>query len=145
MTNEITQFKYEQLDESTADFLRQKESSMRPTRKSLQSIKTEKMKKDPYCWVCRIGVSEILELHHILPVKNGGEDSESNTILLCPNCHAFTHFLTTDRAQTILPKGIDIEDALDRYSKERTTKNNFIKLMNKTIEKLEAKTNKINK
>src|SRR5690625_606423 len=29
MTNEITQFKYEQLDESTADFLRQKESNMR--------------------------------------------------------------------------------------------------------------------
>lgn len=29
MTNEIKQFKYEQLDESTADFLRQKESNMR--------------------------------------------------------------------------------------------------------------------
>src|SRR5699024_7198562 len=29
MVNEITQFKYEQLDESTADFLRQKESNMR--------------------------------------------------------------------------------------------------------------------
>src|SRR5690625_2016138 len=29
MTKEITQFKYEQLDESTADFLRQKESNMR--------------------------------------------------------------------------------------------------------------------
>src|SRR5699024_3000608 len=29
MTNEITQFKYEQLDETTADFLRQKEMNMR--------------------------------------------------------------------------------------------------------------------
>lgn len=29
MTNEITQFNYDQLDESTADFLRQKESNMR--------------------------------------------------------------------------------------------------------------------
>ena len=29
MTKELTQFKYEQLDESTADFLRQKESNMR--------------------------------------------------------------------------------------------------------------------
>src|SRR5690625_2797434 len=29
MTNELTKFKYEQLDESTADFLRQKESNMR--------------------------------------------------------------------------------------------------------------------
>src|SRR5690625_4137016 len=29
MTSELTKFKYEQLDESTADFLRQKESNMR--------------------------------------------------------------------------------------------------------------------
>lgn len=38
------------------------------------------------CGVC--GFSEIVEVHHILPRKMGGEDNPENLMLLCPNHHA---------------------------------------------------------
>lgn len=33
-----------------------------------------------------------LEVHHIIPLSQGGEDSLDNTIALCPNCHRKRHF-----------------------------------------------------
>ncbi len=36
-----------------------------------------------------------LEIHHILWLSKGGEDSIENTIALCPNCHRKMHILNT--------------------------------------------------
>lgn len=33
-----------------------------------------------------------LEIHHIVPLSKGGEDSIDNTIALCPNCHRKRHY-----------------------------------------------------
>ena len=33
-----------------------------------------------------------LEVHHIIPLSEGGEDTLENTIALCPNCHRKRHF-----------------------------------------------------
>lgn len=33
-----------------------------------------------------------LEVHHRLRLADGGEDSVSNAIALCPNCHRFAHY-----------------------------------------------------
>ena len=33
-----------------------------------------------------------LEVHHIIPLSQNGEDSVDNTIALCPNCHRKRHF-----------------------------------------------------
>jgi 5-methylcytosine-specific restriction protein A len=33
-----------------------------------------------------------LEVHHIQPLANGGEDTIQNTMALCPNCHRKRHF-----------------------------------------------------
>src|SRR5574343_55310 len=33
-----------------------------------------------------------LEVHHIIQLSQGGEDSVSNAIALCPNCHSKAHF-----------------------------------------------------
>ncbi|MFM1663198.1 HNH endonuclease [Aeromonas salmonicida] len=33
-----------------------------------------------------------LEVHHIEPLANGGEDTIQNTVALCPNCHRKFHF-----------------------------------------------------
>lgn len=33
-----------------------------------------------------------LEVHHKIPLSEGGEDTLSNTIVLCPNCHRKAHF-----------------------------------------------------
>jgi hypothetical protein len=33
----------------------------------------------------------ILEIHHVQPLAEGGEDSADNVVLLCPNCHRVAH------------------------------------------------------
>jgi len=33
-----------------------------------------------------------LEIHHIKPLSEGGEDTLSNSVALCPNCHREAHF-----------------------------------------------------
>ena len=35
----------------------------------------------------------IIYCHHIVPLALGGKDEESNTMLLCMNCHTQTHSL----------------------------------------------------
>ena len=33
-----------------------------------------------------------LEVHHIIPLSENGEDSKYNTVSLCPNCHRMMHY-----------------------------------------------------
>jgi len=33
-----------------------------------------------------------IEIHHIIPLSEGGEDSINNTAALCPNCHRALHY-----------------------------------------------------
>lgn len=40
-----------------------------------------------------------LEVHHIIWLSRGGEDSTANTVALCPNCHTRMHIL--DKAEDV--------------------------------------------
>ncbi|OYT90730.1 MAG: hypothetical protein CFE43_16815 [Burkholderiales bacterium PBB3] len=33
-----------------------------------------------------------LEVHHLVPLAAGGEDTLGNTIAICPNCHRKAHY-----------------------------------------------------
>jgi 5-methylcytosine-specific restriction protein A len=33
-----------------------------------------------------------LEVHHIIPLSEGGTDDLKNTAALCPNCHRAVHY-----------------------------------------------------
>ncbi|WP_415859815.1 HNH endonuclease [Bacillus cereus] len=33
-----------------------------------------------------------LEVHHVVPLAQGGEDSVENAVGMCPNCHRKAHF-----------------------------------------------------
>ena len=33
-----------------------------------------------------------IEIHHVVPLSEGGEDSINNTVALCPNCHRALHY-----------------------------------------------------
>ncbi|MEN6336977.1 MAG: HNH endonuclease signature motif containing protein [Phycisphaerales bacterium] len=33
-----------------------------------------------------------LEIHHILPLADGGDDTIENATALCPNCHRRAHY-----------------------------------------------------
>jgi 5-methylcytosine-specific restriction endonuclease McrA len=35
---------------------------------------------------------QYIEVHHIIPLSEGGEDSIFNTVALCPNCHRAIHY-----------------------------------------------------
>ena len=36
--------------------------------------------------------SPFLEVHHIIPLSEGGDDTTDNAIALCPNCHRHAHY-----------------------------------------------------
>lgn len=43
------------------------------------------------CEICGDSTKEILQVHHIVPVKQGGTNNADNLIVLCPNCHYKAH------------------------------------------------------
>ena len=43
------------------------------------------------CWVCGFDFSEILQIHHIIPIKDGGNNDSGNVVIVCPNCHKALH------------------------------------------------------
>lgn len=50
-----------------------------------------------------------LEIHHVLPLADGGSDTITNTAALCPNCHKEIHFgaqsdILTDKLYDQLPR-----------------------------------------
>lgn len=76
-----------------------------------QKIKRERMNQVCGCELC--GRKYMLELHHIIPVSLGGEDTEENLILLCPACHSR---LTPRSALTKLGlRKFDIHDYIFNY------------------------------
>jgi HNH endonuclease len=54
------------------------------------------------CRVC--GYSDVVEVHHIVRVTDGGTNTLDNVITLCPNHHASHHFgsLTTETLRALL-------------------------------------------
>lgn len=54
-----------------------------------QSVSDEVMVKcSRHCCLCGEYKGLFLQLHHIVPVAKGGDNSADNCIPLCPNCHA---------------------------------------------------------
>lgn len=53
------------------------------------------------CDVCELEIEDILEIHHILPMSNGGDNSLDNLSCLCPNCHAILHKILSDCSKDI--------------------------------------------
>lgn len=47
--------------------------------------------KQPAPFICADGLP-YLEVHHIRPLAEGGPDTPSNTVAICPNCHRELHF-----------------------------------------------------
>jgi 5-methylcytosine-specific restriction protein A len=51
------------------------------------------------CELCRSAApfnrpdgTPFLEVHHVIPISEGGEDTPENTAALCPNCHRACHY-----------------------------------------------------
>ena len=52
------------------------------------------LEENSECSICGYNIKEVLELHHIVPVGEGGDlIAHDNIIVLCPNCHSVIHYL----------------------------------------------------
>lgn len=55
------------------------------------SLRKQILKLITHCECCGDTTKEILQVHHIIPVKKGGTNDANNLIVLCPNCHYKAH------------------------------------------------------
>ncbi len=104
-------------------------ASSAPKRTGTRNVKSQQHERDEYvaeyakrqalgkCQLCRNEApfankkgEPYLESHHIVWLSKGGEDSISNTVALCPNCHRKMHILNTKEDVTYL-KGVVDEQA----------------------------------
>ncbi|MFH0775096.1 MAG: HNH endonuclease [bacterium] len=57
----------------------------------IQAIRNElKVEAMHRCCLC-LQHENIIEIHHIVPISEGGPDTEENLIVVCPNCHTLIH------------------------------------------------------
>lgn len=85
-----------------------KDISKRTTSKILRRL-------DLPCSCCGFYVKGlVLDLHHIIPRKNGGVDDMSNLTYICPNCHRMAH---TDLSMLPHPL-VSIEEQLRVLNKD---------------------------
>lgn len=83
--------------------------------RSADVVKETKKRANGVCQYCNQSApfidkkgSPYLEVHHIIWLSRGGEDSTANTVALCPNCHTRMHVL--DKPEDIEKlKGIALE------------------------------------
>ena len=58
------------------------------------------------CEVCGLRAWQILKVHHVKPIAEGGASELSNLIVLCPNCHEIIHHINygsgRDMAEALL-------------------------------------------
>lgn len=51
----------------------------------------KKLKDGAHCFLC--GTKQNLTLHHVIPLSQGGDNSEDNLVVLCGSCHQKLHEL----------------------------------------------------
>ena len=90
------------------------------------------------CEICGMSYKPILQIHHILPVSNWGNNDSDNVICVCPNCHKTLHhiyqsFKKTDDiafgAYVDIPRDIkaNVVAVLDVYTKKYDEVYEYIK------------------
>lgn len=67
--------------------------------RSWKRIRDRYIKKHPLCEMCRKEgrLTPVDEVHHIVPVSQGGKSVESNLMSLCHSCHTKIHLEIGDR------------------------------------------------
>lgn len=62
-------------------------------------IRTSYAKEHPFCEICyqKGRLREVEEVHHKVPLSEGGSHDRSNLISLCKSCHARIHAERGDR------------------------------------------------
>jgi hypothetical protein len=84
------------------------------TRNDMRQIRDRVIKfSGSRCHVCEFDCADILVVHHIRAVAEGGTNSENNLTVLCPNCHALIHKIQELRLKVL---GGDETGQMERVS-----------------------------
>ena len=62
-------------------------------RKEAKKLRKGVVREGSACEVCGYSFSPILQIHHIVPIALGGNNSKDNIACLCPNCHKEIHYI----------------------------------------------------
>lgn len=88
---------YDVIDKKVTNFNYRKQQKKIETGKFRHGVNPElreyiKNRDNMLCRMCfESGESVNLQVHHIVPVSDGGNDDKTNLILLCHNCHNKVH------------------------------------------------------
>ena len=82
----------------------------------------------PHCEYCGIDNKKILQIHHIKPICEGGDNEEDNLIILCPNCHKSVHsglisrysLIQAKKSKKFLVKPEQIQKKLEDLKQKQT-------------------------
>lgn len=58
-----------------------------------KKIKKSVVNESGACSICGFAFQPILQIHHVLPISQWGNNSDGNVICVCPNCHKTLHYL----------------------------------------------------
>lgn len=102
--------------------------------------------KNPHCEYCGNPNKNILQLHHIKSICNGGDNSIDNVIILCPNCHKMVHAgqITTKELKTLkqFPKLFinfeDLQTKMNKLKQNADKLEQIVKDRDKYIEQLNS-------
>lgn len=109
------------VEETIEDYMQNAVSGTGGQRKSISNVyirsaevvKETKKRANGVCQYCGQPAPFIdntgtpyLEVHHVIWLSRGGEDSTANTVALCPNCHKRMHILDRQEDTTKLQKTI---------------------------------------
>ena len=78
------------------------------------------------CEVCNFNFKEVLVVHHILPISDGGTNELENLSVLCPTCHAIVHKLMSNNKQN---KGWDEFEMFTNWAEENIPQTKISKLI----------------
>ena len=76
-------------------------------RAEISKVKNDIIKlRGNICEICEFDLSELLEIHHIVPLKQNGDNSLENLLVVCPTCHRILHKFVSIQDDKI--KNLDI-------------------------------------
>lgn len=88
---------YKEIDRKVTHFNYKKQRKKMEAGKFRHGVPTElreyvRSRDNMICQMCKTFLeSSVLQVHHIIPVSDGGTDDKKNLILLCYHCHTKVH------------------------------------------------------
>lgn len=114
---EIEKIVEEHLQKKVTGVGGQKDRVSRVYNRSTEVVKETRKRANGICQYCKQPApfndrkgNPYLEVHHVIWLSRGGEDSTDNTVALCPNCHTRMHVLDEQKDVELLKQSLSMKE-----------------------------------